>query len=214
MRTSDQTAEITKALLAFAKKVKSPRRTEVYGDGADFWTNAPLDVVLDTIKRPLQGCELVVVQDTTGDGRVAGAMTRIMHTSGEWIETDWLLFAAGSSAWDGGGVVTYARRMSLLGALNLVAVDDEATRASLEARKAEGCTRQPVAERAGQSAEASSAPISVPQRRLIDRLASERDGGPELIAGVDLDALEIPGSGGYRTASGIIDALKALPLKR
>ena len=62
-------------------------------------------------------------------------VTRMWHTSGEWVEDDGLRMPAPNDPQKVGGAVSYARRYGLLAFLGLAADDDDGQSASDEIRR-------------------------------------------------------------------------------
>ena len=96
---------------------------------------ASLEAVIETARPVLAAHGLAFMQ---GLGEyVGGAMTvstRILHESGEWIESDFQMPVAKSDPQGTASASTYARRYSLMGILGLPAVDDDGEAATAPAR--------------------------------------------------------------------------------
>ncbi len=83
---------------------------------------APLEVILGVVRPVLKNNGLAFMQSVSGEALT----TLLMHTSGEWIESDPLpvrVDEAGSQAL--GSAITYARRYALTAALGIVTEDDD-----------------------------------------------------------------------------------------
>lgn len=124
MKSSDTLGKISPALVAalgelrgVAKDSKNPHFKNDY---------ASLEAVIETARPVLASHGLAFMQ---GLGEyVGGAMTvstRILHESGEWIESDFQMPVAKSDPQGTASASTYARRYSLMGILGLPAVDDD-----------------------------------------------------------------------------------------
>lgn len=138
MKSSDALTAISPALVAalgelrgVAKDSKNPHFKNDY---------ASLEAVIETARPVLLSHGLAFMQ---GLGEyVGGAMTvstRIIHESGEWIESDFQMPVGKSDPQGTASASTYARRYSLMGILGLPAVDDDgeaATRPSPAAQLA------------------------------------------------------------------------------
>ena len=98
---------------------------------------ASLEAVIETARPVLAAHGLAFMQ---GLGEyVGGAMTvstRILHESGEWIESDFQMPVAKSDPQGTASASTYARRYSLMGILGLPAVDDDGEAATAPVRAA------------------------------------------------------------------------------
>ena len=129
MRTSDSITSIAPALLkaqqaiAFAAKdSKNPAFKSTY---------ANLESVIDAIKAPLNDAGIVFLQ--TFSPSMAGYLnltTRLMHTSGEWIEDEMTMPLAKQDAAGYGSAATYSRRYALSAITGLYQADDDGTEAS------------------------------------------------------------------------------------
>jgi len=121
---SESIANIAKALVSFQAEIKNPANT---ADNPFFKSKyAPLNEILNYVRPVLSKHGLAVVQSPGGDGDVTTITTLLMHTSGEWIETDPLgLKAEKQTAQGAGSAVTYGRRYSLSAALGISSEDDD-----------------------------------------------------------------------------------------
>lgn len=133
MKHSDDIGELTQALVAFQAEVKDPVKTrtaDIHSErtGKTFtYKYVDLADVLEATRPALKAHGLAIAQELITDnaGQV-GATTLIMHTSGQYLTCGPVFVPAGDDARDAGKAATYARRYSLLAALNLAAADDDA----------------------------------------------------------------------------------------
>lgn len=124
MNSSEQLDKIAPALVAalaelkgVAKDSKNPHFKNDY---------ASLEAVIDTARPVLANHGLAFMQGLGAFN--AGAMTvstRILHDSGQWIESDFQMPVSKSDPQGTASASTYARRYSLMGILGLPAVDDD-----------------------------------------------------------------------------------------
>lgn len=128
MRFSDQTDKLAPALVSVQAAIDTPKknRTTVARSYKYGW--ADLAEVLNAARAPLEKAELAVIAGTseTESGSIV-LTTRVMHTSGQWVECDYPI--AGPGAHDHqemGKAITYGRRYSLLALLRLAQEDDDA----------------------------------------------------------------------------------------
>ena len=130
MRHSDTQGEIGPALVSALAHLANPPRTAVN----PFFKSkyAPLHATLDLVRAALAEHSLGVIQGAASLNGQIGVTTRIVHTSGEWIESDALLLHPAKDDPQGGGsAVTYARRYSLEAMLGICGeVDDDGNAAS------------------------------------------------------------------------------------
>lgn len=124
MKSSETLTKIAPALVkalaelkGVAKDSKNPHFKNDY---------ASLEAVIDTARPVLASHGLAFMQ---GLGEFSGGAmtvsTRILHDSGEWIESDFQMPVSKSDPQGTASASTYARRYSLMGILGLPAVDDD-----------------------------------------------------------------------------------------
>ncbi len=130
MKSSDTLSAIAPALVAalselrgVAKDSKNPHFKNDY---------ASLEAVIETARPVLANHGLAFMQ---GLGAFAGnamtVSTRIIHESGEWIESDFQMPVGKADPQGTASASTYARRYSLMGILGLPAVDDDGEAATV-----------------------------------------------------------------------------------
>ena len=124
MEHSESIKEIAAALAAFQSEVKDPSRN---GENPHFKSKyVQLDGLLAAVRPILANHGLSLMQSTGGDGVNISVSTLIMHTSGEWIETEPLVLKAQQATPQGAGsACTYGRRFSLSAALGVAWDDDD-----------------------------------------------------------------------------------------
>ena len=124
MNHSESIKEIAAALAAFQSEVKDPMRN---GENPHFKSKyVQLDGLLAAVRPILANHGLSLMQSTGGDGVNISVSTLIMHTSGEWIETEPLVLKAQQATPQGAGsACTYGRRFSLSAALGVAWDDDD-----------------------------------------------------------------------------------------
>ena len=124
MNTSESIKEIATALSAAqgslqdaTKNAKNPHFKSDYAD---------LSHVLEAIRPALKAHNLSVVQLPFASGSRVGVTTRIMHSSGEWIEESIDLEVEGRNlAQAAGSHITYLRRYSLASLFAIHQKDDD-----------------------------------------------------------------------------------------
>ena len=124
METSNTTKELTLALCQFqsaqlkaAKASSNPAFKSKY---------AGINEVLDAVLPTLTESGLCFVQFPDGDALT----TRLMHTSGEWMQASYALKPSQNTPQASGSALTYARRYALLAVLGLGTEDDDGNAAS------------------------------------------------------------------------------------
>jgi ERF superfamily len=127
MNTSENTIEITKALIAFHKEIgKISKDAKNPFFKSDY---ATLSNILDAIKEPLDANGLTFVQFPDGEN---GLTTRLMHESGQYLEATYTMVPAKNDPQGLGSAITYQRRYSLGAVLGLnIDNDDDGNAASM-----------------------------------------------------------------------------------
>lgn len=121
---SDTIGKIAQALVAFSGEVKSIAHDANNPHFKSQYTS--LDHMIDETKPLLQKHGLTVMQFPGGDGEKITIRTMILHTSGEWIESEPLTLKAVKIDPQGAGsAITYGRRYSYAAALSLSLGDDD-----------------------------------------------------------------------------------------
>lgn len=135
---------------------------------------ASLEAVIETSRPVLSEGNMCAIQGVGAfDGRAIAITTRILHDSGQWIESEASIPLAKLDAQGAGSAITYGRRYALMAMLGLAPVDDD-----------------------GQAASAPVAPRQAPQNGLG---TEPRDTGPGSIDGIDW--WEAQGSGASPAAA-------------
>ena len=140
MNTSESIKEIAKALVGFHKEVgkiakdaKNPFFKSSY---------ASLSNILDGISEPLNNNGLSVVQFPDGD---YGLTTRLIHTSGEWMESTYQMKSTKDTPQDRGSAMTYQRRYALGAVLSLnIDEDDDGNASSGKTKQATAYNHKPI----------------------------------------------------------------------
>ena len=92
---------------------------------------ADLTSVIKAIKEPCFKNGLSYVQLPHRDGNSIGVTTRLIHTSGQWIEHEFTLPMVKGDPQAAGSAITYARRYALQALFGIPAVDDDGESAML-----------------------------------------------------------------------------------
>lgn len=124
MNKSESIKSFAEAMAKFHGEVKNPPKT---ADNPFFKSKyTPLDVIIDTAKPLLNKHGLSYIQSCSGDGQNITVTTLLMHSSGEWVETDPLTLKADKATAQGAGsAITYGRRYALAAALGLASDEDD-----------------------------------------------------------------------------------------
>ena len=128
MKTSENICDIATALSGCQSEMGS---AEMGADNVFFNSKyANISDVLKAIKQPLANHGLSFVQTPVHHENEAGVVTRLMHTSGQWIESTLWLPVGKPDAQGVGAAITYARRYALQSILGVPAADDDANSVS------------------------------------------------------------------------------------
>jgi hypothetical protein len=150
MRTSEQThdlvAALAKARVAFEPIVRSKTVAVKTERGSYTFSYAPLEDILAATTEALSAHGLVLVSgiDQGADGGVV-LSTRLMHASGQWLESC-VHVGRHSKMQEMGSSLTYARRYAITGLLGISAdTDDDANAADGNTIESQASRpRQPV----------------------------------------------------------------------
>ena len=125
MNKSETIAKLAEALAKFQAEIRNPSNTVVN----TYWKNkyAPLSEVFNTIRPILgkYGLSFIQNQITEQEGKL-GILTLLMHSSGEYIETDPIFATLEKNTPQGvGSASTYLRRYSISSTLGISSEDDD-----------------------------------------------------------------------------------------
>lgn len=124
MISSPTIQNLAKALSEFQAEIKNPANTA----NNPFFSSkyAPLSDILNLVRPILGKYGLSVVQMPSGDGQNIIVTTVLLHSSGEWIESEPLTLKADKPTAQGAGSgITYARRYALSAILGISSEDDD-----------------------------------------------------------------------------------------
>ena len=129
MRSSESIEKLAEALCAAQGEMGGA----VKGSANPFFKSSYADLtsVIKAIKEPCFKHGLSYVQLPHRDGNSIGVVTRLIHTSGQWLEHDFTLPMVKADPQAAGSAVTYARRYALQSLFGIPAVDDDAEAAVL-----------------------------------------------------------------------------------
>lgn len=133
MIKSESIAKLTVALIAakkdFAPVLKQSENPGFKKDGKPS-KYADLENAIDATEAPLLANGLVIMQFPVNEGDRIGVLTMLIHNSGEYIGKEFTLPLARQDAQTGVAAITYARRASRLGILDVAAEDDDGNTAA------------------------------------------------------------------------------------
>lgn len=175
MQSSASISSLAAALIAAQSEfppITRDKEVEVKTRSGGVYTfkYAPLDSIIEKVRPVLTKNGLAFIQ-SAGDKNIC---TRLIHSSGEWLETDAMpVLASSGSAQDYGSGITYAKRYQLAALLGIASEDDDdANRASGNESKARGA--KAVAAEAWESIPAARREAI--QRHIMDTTALVTEG--------------------------------------
>ena len=133
-RSSESVAAIATALAKAQTELSNPEKAmvgTVYNNRSDTQQSfryASLSSGLDIVRKTLGGQQIAVAQTTDIDqaNGMVNLTTTLMHTSGEWISSDWPVcqLSETSAPRRMGAALTYARRYALFTMVGIAGEDD------------------------------------------------------------------------------------------
>lgn len=141
MKTSESTAALAAALSkaqgAMSGAVKDRQNPHFKND------YATLSSVIEAARAALAANELSIVQGLFSAATGLDVTTRLMHSSGEWIEDSLVIPLSKADAQGMGSAATYGRRYALAAMLNIAQVDDDGNAAAERAPAVRSMPKQP-----------------------------------------------------------------------
>lgn len=132
-RSSESIDNIIKSMIEAAKEIKSIPKTKSGFNGR--YKYATLDSLIDMLREILPKYNLWFIQYPCDIESDIELVTRIIHSSGEWIETSMIMkvsdISGASAAQNIGGAITYFRRY-ILSCIFGVSCDDDSGSQSIE----------------------------------------------------------------------------------
>lgn len=128
MRTSETINELAAALAAAQAEMKNAKLNKVNPHFKSRY--ADLAEIRDTVTPALSRYGLAVTQGTDTDGNSILVVTRLIHKSGQWIESRFPINFDKPQAM--GSAYTYAKRYSLAAICNIAADEDDDANAANE----------------------------------------------------------------------------------
>lgn len=124
MRRSDSIVNLVKALALAQAKIQSPTKSKTASVGTYSYKYADLAAVREAYQGPLSEQGLIVSHSLAPvDGHIV-LSTTLLHTSGEWIASDYPI-PVFSKPQEQGSALTYFKRYNVCALLDVVAEDDD-----------------------------------------------------------------------------------------
>ncbi len=123
MNTSEQITELAKALAAAQAEIRNPKKDAVNPHFKSNYTD--LAGGLDCVRPVLAQHGLSIIQSTGMDGDMMMLTTRLLHSSGQWIESVYPVAKFPAPHQQVGSALTYSRRYSLFAMVGVAGTDDD-----------------------------------------------------------------------------------------
>jgi hypothetical protein len=123
MRASETINELAAALSKVQGEVQSAHKDS----SNPFFKSkyADLTSVYDACRGPLAKHGLSIVQMPRAEGNVVTVETRLLHSSGQWVEGELTAVAKDGGPQSVGSIITYLRRYSRQSSIGIAAEDDD-----------------------------------------------------------------------------------------
>lgn len=139
MKMSDDVTKIAPALCKAQKAIGGAVKRD--GTNPHFRSKyATLEAVTEAVLVPLNENEISILQsapELEAGAKSITVITRLLHTSGQWLESVCVMPVEKISAQGSGSAMTYGRRYGLMAMLGLAPEDDDGNAATANAPKTE-----------------------------------------------------------------------------
>lgn len=144
MKQSESINELAAAL----SKAQSEMGGAVKDSANPFFKSryADLTSVVKAIKEPFANHGLSYTQFPCAADGCVGVTTRLMHDSGQWLESEYMLPMVKNDPQAAGSAITYARRYALQAMAGIPTADDDAEAAMLRGAEKQVITQQQASE--------------------------------------------------------------------
>lgn len=141
MRTSEQLDQISQAFAAAQAALTTVRKDKTANIGQYAYTYASLATVMESATAALSSHGLAIVQSLAQDEGQVTVTTRLLHSSGQWIEGDCTMPVGKGGPQAVGSAITYGRRYGISALLGIVADDDDDGAAAEQSAQGQRVTR-------------------------------------------------------------------------
>lgn len=125
MKHSESIASIIPKLIKAQSEVSNPEKNKTAKAGSFSYKYADLPAVLDCVKPVLSKLGIAVIQTTSGlDATRLLLVTTLIDSSGEWVSSELPVDVSQLSPQEIGAELTYFRRYSICGLLNIHGDED------------------------------------------------------------------------------------------
>ena len=128
MRTSEQTNEISAALAKAQGEISNPAKE---AQNPHFRSHyADLSSGINAVRAALAKNGIAFLQATRSDGEILFVDTRLSHSSGQWVESEFPACRFPAKPQEIGSALTYARRYALFALVGIAGEDDDGNAAN------------------------------------------------------------------------------------
>jgi hypothetical protein len=140
MKTSESITKLAEALLKAQTAIQGVTKDRtgkiVTKTGSSYeYKYSDLASVIEAVKPALNANGIIFLQCPGGDSAGVAVTTRLLHSSGEWLETTVYLPVSQGTAQAYGSAITYGKRYGLQSLVGLPSEDDDGSEASKERKK-------------------------------------------------------------------------------
>lgn len=129
MRHSDALDKLNTALAKCQGEIESPKKSGSVDytskQGRIKFGYSTLGDLKEVSRKPLSDNGLSIIQPLSGSGKDVVVTTRLSHSSGQWIESDFSMPAMDIKPQTIGSIATYVKRYSYAAMLNIPDCDDD-----------------------------------------------------------------------------------------
>jgi hypothetical protein len=125
MEQSEHINELATALAKAQGQFKAIERSALVDTGKYKFAYAPLDCIVEEIRKPLSDNGLSFCQGLNGSANGNVIETMLMHASGQWLRSIIPVRGGDGNAQAFGSAITYAKRYALTAMLGIVTEDDD-----------------------------------------------------------------------------------------
>jgi hypothetical protein len=124
MKTSENIAELAKAMSEAQRNIKPAVKDGLNPHFRSKYTS--ISSVWESMREPMMSLGLTVWQDVTTQDKLVSVETRIVHSSGQWVEFGPLTMPVSKPDAQGfGSGISYAKRYALCAAIGIVSSDED-----------------------------------------------------------------------------------------
>lgn len=125
MKTSDNIDEISQALVRAQSEMDNPPKNATAGGGKFSYDYTTLDELIEDCQSVLNEHKITVIQGGKTIDGIPHITTRLLHESGQWIESTAQIMTETRDPQDYGKGITYSRRYSLSAMLGVASEEDD-----------------------------------------------------------------------------------------